>query len=478
MANFRSSLLAGRRPGGQTTHPPTHPPRARARSPRPEPTPPRGEAPSPLPRPREAGATFIQHRGLGRGSGAVRARPPLPTGALSPPGPPAPCAGPGWTRTDRHVAGARIALAPRAPPAGRQLGRAGGRARVGSRGDRHPPGTTVVSGATVGGVVTVWLGGTEVTFGSRAESWAAVSTHSAARQAAAQSRRESPDIATPRWGCGDSCSARRSPAPSVSSGAGSQTPLPGGSARGSRAGGGRGRRRGTGDTKWNPPRGGRRHREETEGGCPSKRLHYNQNTGKTQETIFFALRVPYRRHLGFSWYCNNKISPPGLDGTTYMTWRTASSGATREAVIPRPHVTSGPRLATRVPPGRKLVRCGALRACARIKFVRCFRVPQVLHMYLAGPVLFTVESDFPVSHPVLGLPGEMEAKWLRLRLRRPRSVRRRNTQAVSCLPARAATVCLSHLPNLIFPNFLLFPSSGSSSQSVPPTQSKSRRRPE
>lgn len=142
----------------------------------PEPTPPpppRGEAPSPLLRPREAGATFIKHRGLGRGSGTVlgpdRPFPPgrFPTRPPRPPGPPRP--GPGWTRTDRHVAGARIALAPRAPPAGRQLGRAGGRARVGSRGGRHPPGTTVVSGATVGGVVTVWLGGTEVTFGARVE---------------------------------------------------------------------------------------------------------------------------------------------------------------------------------------------------------------------------------------------------------------------------------------------------------------------
>ncbi|EPQ18642.1 Coiled-coil domain-containing protein 162 [Myotis brandtii] len=121
---------------------------------------------------------------------------------------------------------------------------------------------------------------------------------------------------------------------------------------------------------------------------------------------------------------------------------------------------------------------GALRACARIKFVRCFRVRQVLHMYLVGPVLFTVEIDFPVSHPVLGLPGEMEAKWLRLLLRRPRSVRRRNTQAVSCLAARAAHRLPFTRPNLIFPNFLLFQSSGSSSQSVPPTQTKSRRRSE
>lgn len=112
-----------------------------------------------------------------------------------------------------------------------------------------------------------------------------------------------------------------------------------------------------GDTKWNPPRGGRRHREDTEGGCPSKRLYYYQNTGKTQETILFALRLPYRTQLGFSCYRSRKISLPGLDGTTCMTWRTASSGATGEAGIARPHVTSGPRLATRVPPGRKLMRC-------------------------------------------------------------------------------------------------------------------------
>lgn len=28
-------------------------------------------------------------------------------------------------------------------------------------------------------------------------------------------------------------------------------------------------------------------------------------------------------------------------------------------------------------------------------------------------MLFTLEIDLPVSHPVLGLRGEMEAKWLR-----------------------------------------------------------------
>lgn len=56
-----------------------------------------------------------------------------------------------------------------------------------------------------------------------------------------------------------------------------------------------------------------------------------------------------------------------------------------------------------------------------------------------------------------------------LLLRRPRSAPLKPHSGLSCLPAGAADRLPFTPPNLIFPNFLLFQSSGSSSQSVPTT---------
>lgn len=79
----------------------------------------------------------------------------------------------------------------------------------------------------------------------------------------------------------------------------------------------------------------------------------------------------------------------------------------------------------------------------------CFRVLKVLHVDLVGPALFTVEIDFPVSHPALGLPGEMG-----FLIRRPRSVRRRNATAVSCLCSQSRPPSAFHSPQPDISEFL------------------------
>ena len=98
------------------------------------------------------------------------------------------------------------------------------------------------------------------------------------------------------------------------------------------------RRRGAGDTKWNPLGGGGwRNREETEERFSLRRLYWPiEETGQIQETLFFALRLPSRARPGFSRSFNREGSHLDSDGTTYMMWRRRS----RERLA-RPHVTSG-----------------------------------------------------------------------------------------------------------------------------------------